>query len=126
MSRIVVLPHRRNPARVEPKRLADIKLTTKDKGDNKDRRQVTVQGAVTPRTNGQDLRVDLRGSDLSHGSVIVTTGLRGTFDAQFVIDQLERPKGKKDPRERVRYEVQAHIINASELAPTSSNVLRIG
>ena len=58
--------------------------------------------------------------------MIVTTGLTGTFDARFVISQLDRPKEKKDPKESVRYEVQAHIFNASELAPTSSNVLRIG
>jgi hypothetical protein len=43
-----------------------------------------------------------------------------------VIDELKRPKERKDPRRLVRYELQAHIINASELAPTSSNVLRIG
>jgi len=51
----------------------------------------------------------------------VTTGLRGTFEARFMIDQLERLIEKTDLQERVRYEgQQPHIFNASELAPTSS------
>ena len=113
-------------ARVEPKRLADIKLTTKDKGDNKDRKEVTVQGAVSPRTNGQDLRVDLRGSDRSHGSVIVTTGLRGTFDAQFIIDQLERPKDKERSARTGPVRSASTHHQRLRTSPTSSNVLRIG
>jgi hypothetical protein len=51
-----------------------------------------VQGAVSLRTSGQALRVDLRGSGGSGGSGGSTTGLRGTFEARFAIDELERPK----------------------------------
>jgi hypothetical protein len=65
-------------------------------------------------------------SNGTRGTVTVTTGPRGTFEARFVIDELERTKDMRGTKGRIRYEVQAHILNASELAPTSSNVVRIG
>jgi hypothetical protein len=112
-------------ARVEPKRMADIKLR-EDRKDG-DAKAIAVKGSVRPRTTGQVLRVDLRGSDGSHASVVAGTGPKGAFAARFPLSKLERPTatrggGKQAP---VRYEIQAHILNASELAPTSSNVVRV-
>ena len=44
-----------------------------------------------------------------------------------MIDRAPADQGQEwPPKGRIRYEVQAHIINAFELAPTSSNVVRIG
>ena len=37
--------------------------------------EVTVQGVVHPRTSGQDVRVDMRGSNGTRGTVTVTTVL---------------------------------------------------
>jgi hypothetical protein len=113
-------------ARVEPKRMADIKLA-EDRKHADDVKAIGVQGSVRPGVAGQALRVDLRGSDGSRASVIAATQARGVFEARFVLSKLERPKptvrrSKKTP---VRYEIQAHIFNASELAPTSSNVVRV-
>ena len=52
-----------------------------------------------PRTSGQDVRVDMRGSNGTRGTVTVTTGPRGTFEARFVIDELEWTKDRRDPRD---------------------------
>ncbi len=91
-ARVVVLPDRRDrrPGRAKTARRRE--ADHQGQGRQQDRKEIRVQGAVSPRTSGQDLRVDLRGSDGSRGSIIVTTGLRGTFEARFVIDELERPK----------------------------------
>ena len=89
-------------ARVGPKRLTDVKLTTKDKAGLKTAKEVAVQGAVTLRTGGQQLCVDVRGSDKSRGSMVVTTGQQGTFQALFLISQLDRPKEKQKLSARVR------------------------
>ena len=113
-------------ARVEPKRMADIKLA-EDRKSADDSRAIGVRGSVRPGLSGQAMRVDLRGSDRSRGSIIATTGAKGVFEARFVLSKLDRPKVKVRGNKKlpVRYEIQAHIFNASELAPTSSNVVRI-
>ena len=41
---------------------------------------------------------------------------------EALASKLQLSGGKQAP---VRYEIQAHILNASELAPTSSNVVRV-
>lgn len=109
---------------------------------------------MQPHKGGQRIRVDLVGSNGARESesAAVTTDHTGAFDAVFGLDDSEgtaadNPRGRLglDPnalrpaslrarlgrvgeiarRQPVVYEVQAHIINAAELAPASSNVVTI-
>ena len=54
--------------------------------------------------------------------MIVITGLRGTSEARFIIDELERLKAKEDPQERVRYERCKHNPSGhtTGLVPTTA------
>ncbi len=139
-------------ARVEPKRLADVKLEEDREADES---AIAVRGFISPAVTDQVLRVDLEGSDRTYGVVEAVTDRDGGFAASF---QVRRLRDDVDPSERevalsgrlgldpnahrghrdvdrlgrfrdalrrrsVTYEVQAHIINAAELAPASSNVV---
>jgi len=140
-------------ARVEPKRLADVRLDE----DREKAEVVAVRGHVKPGLGGQRVRVDLQGSDGSHQVAEALTDGAGTFSVSFRPRPARRddPQGGSDDerlhllgrdpnlplrqvnparlgrfrgplrRRLVTYEIQAHIINAHDLAPASSNVVTV-
>jgi hypothetical protein len=97
-------------ARVDPKRLAAITLA---EGEH-DAKTIALRGEVRPVARGQKVRVDLRAESGATWFAVSETDERGVFAARFAVD----PKG--GARE---FEAQAHLFNASELAPADSNVV---
>ena len=76
----------------------------------------TVRGNVTPTTEGQNVRVDMTLIDNSRVVYrVVKTNARGEFVATFSV--LE------EVRTVVEVAFQAHIINATVLAPADSNIV---
>lgn len=117
--------------RVEPKHLADVRID-EDPEHKGDPRVIGIRGVVNPATAGQPVRVDVRGSDGFIGSAVATTGPRGSLHARIELDGRADTTSARESRpssdrvgDAVRYTVHAHIINAPDLAPTSSNTVRI-
>ncbi|WP_066498163.1 IPT/TIG domain-containing protein [Abyssisolibacter fermentans] len=85
---------------------------------------LAVKGHVTPHIGDQKLRVDLTFPNGKIEAMIVKTNNQGTFQAAFKL----RDNVKKDDESPIQndsvYEIQAHIFNATHLAPNNSNIVR--
>jgi len=98
---------------VAPKIGSKITLQPKPKADGN---KVTVLGSVTPATAGQIVRVDMSFIDSSRTTYCsVKTNEKGGFSATFSFS-VRVPTV-------VKVAFQAHIINATILAPADSNIV---
>lgn len=79
---------------------------------------VTVHGSVTPATDGQNVRVDMTLVDTMQAVYrSVKSNARGDFDATFTFS--------REVATVVEVAFQAHIINATVLAPADSNIVHL-
>ncbi len=109
-------------ASVAPKRGSSITLQPEPKATGK---EVTVFGNVSPATADQAVRVDMTWQDELVLSRSVKTNGRGRFEVTFYIPGRRSvfvPPSVVNARE-VILDFQAHIINATVLAPSDSNIV---
>lgn len=99
---------------VMPQRRGTVKLDEPTEGD---RQAVTVTGQIDPAFGQQAVRVDMTRPDDAVVVAQVTTDAKGRFTARF-----SRVTDKGDPLLGV-YGFQAHLISASRIAPTDSNIV---
>jgi len=121
-------------ARVMPKHHGTVRIEEDRKNHVVDR--VAVVGQVTPNIANQQLRVDMTAPNGSVQSRIAKTDGLGRFGAIFGIKLDNRAKRRAErpvydygeqvrDRDVVVFEVQAHVFNASQIAPMSSNIVRV-
>lgn len=129
-------------ARVHPKHHGSIKLAEDREGE---KGHISVRGDVSPGLKGQAIRVDLTDPEGRRTIQEVTTDDSGEFRAAFKIGQNEDGGALREglgtsaaglrrvrkservlrkPVHRV-YEVQAHALNAQDIAPTHSNIVYV-
>jgi M6 family metalloprotease-like protein len=107
-------------ASVSPKHRSEVKLDDKVRPEKEN--NVRVTGRVAPSIKDQQLRVDMTRPDGSLVTAPAKTDENGRFSAVFDLAQ----KGKKAGRPQIKgtiYAFQAHIINATQLAPADSNII---
>ena len=84
-----------------------------------------VTGAVTPRIAEQSIRVDMTRPDGLVANFSATTLKDGSFSARLILYRYNDPDVKSTSAELASavYSFQAHIINATDLAPADSNIV---
>jgi hypothetical protein len=107
-------------ASVTPKHRSEIKLD--DKVVQEEENSVRVTGEVTPKSKEQQIRVEMTRPDESVVTESVNTDENGHFSAVFDLTQKEEKPGIA-PIGGMTYTFQAHIINATQLAPAASNIV---
>ena len=107
-------------ASVLPKYGSEIKLD--DKVGLEKPNVVRVTGQTKPIFKDQKIRVDMTFSDGSVVFLEVLTDTKGKFSALFDLTQKEKRAASLVLKKTI-YVFQAHIINASQLAPADSNLV---
>ena len=108
-------------ASVTPKHRSEIKLD--DKVRRQEENHVRVAGVVTPSIKDQQLRVVMTRPDASTATASVVTDGNGRFSAAFeLIAKGKKPLARGRKKDGI-YAFQAHIIHATQLAPSDSNIV---
>lgn len=110
-------------ASVTPKARGEIRLDHEPKvGEGK---RVLVTGAVEPRMEGQQVRIDMTRPDGTVAVDMARTDGTGAFSGAFDLAP-RRGKGRAAKPGRVKrgaYAFQAHVMGATRIAPADSNVV---
>lgn len=106
-------------ANVTPKHRSEVKLDEKVRPEKES--HVTVHGRTAPNIGGQQLRIDMTRPDGAKVVKAAETDVSGMFAATFDL----RGKGKNFApwNKGDVFAFQAHIINATLLAPADSNIV---
>ncbi|GAB1317813.1 hypothetical protein MFIFM68171_08023 [Madurella fahalii] len=117
---------------VQPKRASRIRLFEPPREDSNTGR-ISVSGEVVPAVAKQRVRVDLRVREELYRIQAVETGRAGRFSATFALrsrDDVPRISEKTIAQlsvvavdATIKLGFQAHIVDATELAPADSNVV---
>lgn len=107
-------------ASVTPKHRSEVKLEDKVRPEKE--KAVRVFGVVVPHIKDQQLRVDMTRPDGSIASTHAKTDDNGRFSAAFDLAQKRRKPGATQGKGGI-HTFQAHIINATQLAPADSNIV---
>lgn len=107
-------------ANVTPKHRSEVKLDDKVRPDKES--VVRVIGVVAPHIKEQQLRVDMTTPDGSVVTAHVKTDDNGRISAMFDLAKRGKKVGATQ-RRGAMYAFQAHIINATQLAPADSNII---
>ncbi len=108
-------------ASVTPKHRSEIRLD--DKVRRQEENHVRVAGVVTPGIKDQQLRVSMTRPDGSNATASAVTDGSGRFSAGFdLIARGKKPSTGGRKKDAV-YAFQAHIIHATQLAPSDSNIV---
>jgi M6 family metalloprotease-like protein len=112
-------------AQVTPKHRGKIRLDRKAKRQGGE--QVAVTGTVEPNIADQQVRVDMTRPDGKIQVEAAYTDVAGRFSATFDLGR----KGQRGSKEKAQtmapgtYAFQAHVMGATRIAPTDSNVVFI-
>jgi len=106
-------------ASVTPKHRSEVKLDDKVRPEKEN--IVRVFGVVAPHIKAQELRVDITRPDGSVVTAHAKSDDNGRFSTVFDLAQKGRKPGAT--LKGAMYAFQAHIINATQLAPADSNIV---
>nr|MDO8111036.1 IPT/TIG domain-containing protein [Candidatus Sigynarchaeota archaeon] len=107
-------------ASITPKHRSKVNLD--DKVQLEKEKVARIFGIVTPHIKGQELRIDMVQPDDSVFTTQVKTDDRGRFSVVFDLAQKDRKTGLTLHKGMI-YSFQAHILNATLLAPSDSNIV---